>query len=119
MSPFNMSHQTRREVRVLRPLSVLNIKHVRKHINNTRSNAKCMINSQTPHHYFYTRDVMIHTPPIYRTNLSSSAQIPSNKKLPLLSVTGNSGSNPEWAHGDNSLAVNDLTREHSRRCEGC
>jgi len=34
-------------------------------------------------------------------------------------VTGNSGSNPEWAHGDNSLAVNDLTREHSRRCEGC
>ena len=33
-------------------------------------------------------------------------------------VTGNSGSNPEWAHGDNSLAVNDLTREHSRRCEG-
>jgi hypothetical protein len=33
-------------------------------------------------------------------------------------VTGNSGSSPERAMEINSLSVKDLTRQHSRKCEG-
>jgi hypothetical protein len=38
-------------------------------------------------------------------------------QVQVLIWTGDSGSKPERAHGDILLAVNDLTREHSRRCE--
>jgi hypothetical protein len=36
----------------------------------------------------------------------------------VLIWTGDSSSNPQRAYRDILLAVNDLTREHSRRCEG-